>query len=318
MKNIFKLTLLGFIGLLVSCSDTDRPVDEVFDGTTRGVVLRTVSSSLELPEGTNDEFFTVLELQGVELSQVDRIDVYVAFEDATPDNGTTTLTETLFESIPASAFTTNERLPRAEVRFNLADLESFFGIDNTDYKGGDRFIVTLELHLTDGRIFTDTNTNAIINGPFYRSPFRYNANIICPVGSDKFLGNYTIQSVTAGAFGVKPWNEGEVVEIKAGAGQTNRVMNPTYGNGIGFNLTPAFRFDLLCGEVVVPDAQRVGLGCSAIGLSYGVAAGDVTADYPYEVGEPIEDETLTLIFSDNSQGDCGGSRNLVTVVMTKN
>lgn len=318
MKNIFKITLLSFIGFLVSCSDTDRPVDEVFDGTTRGVVLRTVSSSLELPEGTDDEFFTVLELQGVELSEVDRIDVYVAFQDATPDNGTTTLNETLYETIPASAFTTNERLPRAEVRFNLADLESFFGIDGTDYKGGDRFIVTLELHLKDGRVFTDTNTSSIINGPFYRSPFRYNANIICPVGSDKFIGDYTIQSVTPGAFGAKPWNEGEVVEIKAGAGQTNRVMNPTYGNGIGFSLNPDFKFDLLCGEVVIPDGQRVGLGCSAIGLSYGIAAGGVSATYDYEVGEPIDDETLTLIFSDNSQGDCGGSRNLVTVVMTKN
>lgn len=319
MKKIFlKLTIFSFIGLLFSCSTEDRLIDEIFENTTRGVVLRTVESSLELPEGTDDEFYTVLELQGAELSEVDRLEVHVDFQDNTEDNGETTLEEGLFKTIPASEFTTNERLPRTEVRFNLNDLESFFGIEEANYAGGDRFIVTLELHMQDGRVFTDTNTSSIISGPFYSSPFRYNANVICPVGDDKFVGEYTIESVTAGAFGARPWQPGEVVTIERGAGQTNRVMTPTYGEELGFELNPDFRFDLLCGEVQVPDEQSTGLGCSAIGLMYGPAASGEVAEYPYVVGEPIDDATLTIHFSDNAGGDCGGSSNTVTAVLTKN
>lgn len=182
MKNIFKLTLLSFIGLMVSCSDTDRPVDEVFDGTTRGAVLRTLESSTDLPIGEGgDDFSLLLEIQdGADGNLADFIEVYVEFQDNTPENGTNPKAEALFQTIPSSAFITGERLPRAEVNISLNDLEDFFNLSEDDYTGGDRFVVRLELHTTDGRVFTDNNTNAIINGPFYRSPFRYNANVVCP------------------------------------------------------------------------------------------------------------------------------------------
>ncbi|MFO7720904.1 MAG: hypothetical protein R6W85_10750 [Gillisia sp.] len=182
MKNIFKLTLLSFIGLMVSCSDTDRPVDEVFDGTTRGIVMRTLESSTDLPVGEGgDDFSLLLEIQdGAGGSLADFIEVYVAFQDNTPENGTNPKAEALFQTIPSSAFITGERLPRVAINISLADLEDFFNLTEDDYTGGDRFVVRLELHTTDGRVFTDRNTNAIINGPFYRSPFRYNANVVCP------------------------------------------------------------------------------------------------------------------------------------------
>ena len=319
MKNIIsKLILLSFVALIISCSTEDRLVDEIFDNTTRGTVLRTLESSIELPEGTDDDFYLLLELQGAELSEVEKLEVYVSFTDNTPDNGTTTIDETLYKTIAPSEFTTDERLPRAEIQFNLNDLEDFFSIDQADYKGGDRFVVTLELHMKNGIVFTDTNAASQLSGPFYKSPFRYNANIICPVGEDKFVGEYTLESITPGAFGVTAWLPGEVVTIEKGAGQTNRVMAPTYGENLGFSLTPDFKFDLLCGEVVVPEDQGTGLGCSAIGLMYGPAASGESATYPYAVGEPIDDETLTIIFSDNYGGDCGESTNTVTAVFTKN
>lgn len=182
MKNIFKLTLLSFIGLMVSCSDTDRPVDEVFDGTTRGAVLRTLESSTDLPIGEGgDDFSLLLEIQdGADGNLADFIDVYVTFQDNSPENGTNPKPEALYQTIPSSAFITGERLPRAAINISLAELEDFFGLTEDNYTGGDRFVVRLELHTSDGRVFTDTNTNAIINGPFYRSPFRYNANVVCP------------------------------------------------------------------------------------------------------------------------------------------
>lgn len=313
MKNIFfKLTLLSFVALLVSCSTEDRLVDEVFEGTTRGVVLRTLESSIELPEGTDDDFYLLLEMQGAELSEVEGLEVHVDFVDNTPENGETTLEESLFTTIAPSAFTTDERLPRAEVRFDLNDLESFFNIQQADYKGGDRFIVTLELHMTDGRVFTDTNTNAIINGPFYRSPFRYNANVICPVGEDKFVGEYTVESYTpAGPFGGQ-WTVGTTVNIERGEGQTNRQFDVSW---LGFDTT--FRFDLLCGNIIVPKTS-MGIGCSAVGIFYGPSPDGEVGTYEYTTGQPITgDDTLTIIFTDNADGDCGFAPQRQVAVLKK-
>lgn len=312
MKKIFsKLTLIGLIGLMFSCSENENIVDFLFDETTRGVVLRTLDSSLELPEGTQDEFFTVLELQGTPISNVDRLEVYVDFTDNTPENGTTNLNEELFQTINASEFTTDERLPRTEVRFNLADLEQFFGITQNDYKGGDRFIVRYELHLNDGRIFTNTNTSATISGPFYRSPFRYSAPIICPVG-DAFTGEYTVESYSpAGPFGGQ-WTIGATVNIEMGAGQTNRQFAVSW---LGFNTT--FRFDVLCGNLVVPKTS-MGIGCSAVGIYYGPSPDGSVGTYDYTVGEPItDDETITIQFTDNADGDCGSTPKAQTVVLKK-
>lgn len=309
-KIISKIILFCLIGLVASCSENDRLVDAVTADTTRGVVLRTLESSLELPEGTNNEFFTLLELQGAELSQVDRLEVYISFKDNTPDNGQTTLQKSLFKTIQPSEFTTSERLPRTELRFDLNDLESFFGIDQSEYKGGDRFTVTLELYMLDGRLFTDSNTNPIINGPFYRSPFSYGAPVICPVGA-AFTGEYKVVSYTpAGPF-AGDWTQGTVVNITTGAGETNRQFSVSWA---GFNTT--FRFDLLCGKIAVVK-NSMGVGCSAVGLYYGPSPDGQIATYDYEVGQPVEDGTLTINFTDNADGDCGAGPTSQVVVLTK-
>ncbi len=312
MKKIFsKIILFGLLGIIFSCDDNDKLIDHVFDQTTRGAILRTLDSSLELPEGTDVEFFTLFELQGVPLTEVDRVEVYIRFVDNTPENGTTTLQESLFQTIQPSEFTTDERLPRAEVRFNLQDLETFFGIPPTAYKGGDRFIVRYELHLTDGRLFTDTNAAATLSSPFFRSPFLFNAPVICPVG-DAFLGDYVVQSYSPkGVFGAE-WTTGAVVNIKQGAGQTNREFLVTW---LGFTRT--FKFDVICGKLVIPKTS-MGISCSAIGLFYGPSPDRSTGTYDFTVGEPItDDETITLHFTDNADGDCGGSPQNQIAVLTK-
>lgn len=313
MKKIFsKLILICLVGLAISCSENERLVDQVTADTTRGVVLRTISSGLELPEGTNDQFFTVLELQGVPLSDVDRLEVYVAFTDNTPNNGTRNQSEELFRTITPSQFTTNERLPRVEVRFNLADLEQFFGSTPGASSGGDRYVVRLELHLKDGRMFTNTNASSTLSGPFFRSPFRYNAPVICPVG-DAFTGSYTVQSYApAPTFGLR-FATGTVVDIKRGAGQTNRQFAVKWGN---FDTT--FRFDVLCGKIVIPKTGT-GVGCSAIRLSYGPSPDGAVGTYDYTVGQPItDDETITILFTDNADGDCSRTPTPQMVVLTKN
>lgn len=185
MKNIIsKLFLLGFIGFFLACSDEEKPVDRAFEGTTRGAVLRTLESSTDLAIAENAPPFRVLlEVQdGQDGNQTDRVEVYVRYVDRTPEFGlTSNIPEQLFKTIPASDFLTGNRLPRVDLNIFLEELEDFFGVTDEDYTGGDRFVVRLEMHLTDGRVFTNTNTNSTVQGSaFYRARFSYNANLVCP------------------------------------------------------------------------------------------------------------------------------------------
>ncbi len=65
---LFLLSSALCIGLFQACTDADNPIDQVFEGTVRGAVLRTMAVvSNELPIGQSDANFAVdLEIQDLE------------------------------------------------------------------------------------------------------------------------------------------------------------------------------------------------------------------------------------------------------------
>ena len=154
MKIINKLLLSAAIALVgftyYSCDDGNAVVDEVFDNTTSGIVLRTVNvESDELPIGDSDGYFAVeLEMQDVENGAlVQSLDVFLTFNDNTVEEGEEDLStdEVMATTIPSSAFTIGE-----------------YGFPRTTY-----FIT-----IGDN---TDTST-----GSFFASPFLYISTVVCP------------------------------------------------------------------------------------------------------------------------------------------
>lgn len=200
MKRIFKIiTFATITSIFIGCSSDDKIIDEVFEGTTRGAILRTVTSAgseLDLQEPGSSFSVTVEVEDNKGGALLESVDVFISFDDRTPDNGTNPVDEVAFSNIPASAFSPGSfGLPVTTFTGTIDDFAPALGLTEDQYTGGDRVIVRFVLNLTDGRSFTNTDANGgILGGSFFRSPYRYVINL---VGCPPRPGVYTIEMVDA-------------------------------------------------------------------------------------------------------------------------
>lgn len=180
MKNIFlKSTVFSLALLLFSCSDNDKLIDQVFDDTTSGGILRTLEASLNLSLSTPEEGLELLlEVQDDEDGELsDFIEVHASFVHIT-GGGANDRDEVLLKTIPNSAWIYGNRLPRAIVTSNLQELQTALNLNSGDYNAGDRFIVRLELVFKDGRRWSNHNASqTVLGNSFLNTPFIYNSNV---------------------------------------------------------------------------------------------------------------------------------------------
>lgn len=190
MKNkILNIFLAITIALTAfSCQESDNPIDKVFEGTTYGAILRTVKlnsgefNSYDL----NSKFDVDIEEQDPEDGALlDNVEVYLQFKG----------NEVLLKAIPASAFTPGPYgLPRTNVSVTLQEAVTALGLSASDYTGGDSLPVRLQLNLTDGRSFTDSDASGSLQGSYFASPYKYNTVIKC-IPTAAVAGNYRFNMV---------------------------------------------------------------------------------------------------------------------------
>lgn len=190
MKNIKKLSILLFSGLIVWACKTEmvEPIDVT--ALQNGGYIRTVSPypvasttfnySLANLAGTKMEFVAeaVTPNKGAAFASYD---LTVKFVDATPSNGTKTGSDQVLKTIAASAFSKDATTgyPRATIVVTANEAVAASKVAVSDMSDGDRFEITGTMKLTDGKSFTTTNTGLnITGGAFYSSPFSYRVNII--------------------------------------------------------------------------------------------------------------------------------------------
>lgn len=171
--------------LFFSCTEADNVIDEVFEGTQRGAILRTLQvTSNELPIGISDAAFSVdLEIQDEENGElVENIEVYVGFRDNTIEEGGTDLSkaQVMVGSIPSSSFEQGPILPRTSYSLGLTEMLSALSLSEDNVDGGDEFTVRFELVLSDGRRYSLAENSATLTGSFFASPFQYTATVVCP------------------------------------------------------------------------------------------------------------------------------------------
>jgi hypothetical protein len=316
MKNIFfKSSLFSLVFLLFACSDTEKTVDQVFDGTTQGGILRTLESSLDLPIGLTDVGVELLlEVQDAEDGDLsDFIEVYASFAHIT-GGGANDRDEVLLKTVPNSDWIYGERLPRALVTASLPELQAALNLDENDFTGGDRFVIRVELVFKDGRRWSNHNASATVLGNlFFSSPFVYNANVTCVVPEGSFTGSYTVTDAGAGVLGFQVWEVGTVVTMVADGGPTRRSFDIQHIPSAGVGQPAAnFAFDLVCGNVNIVANQGTGLQCSS-GLFYGPAPSGQTGNY-----NAGDDSVITFVFTDNAGSDCGEGPTDVFATLTKN
>jgi len=176
---LFLFTLVFFMN---SCSDKDKTVDQILD-VESGAVLRTVeviNATLNASEPSSEFAVLVEEQDNQDGALFKEVNLLVSIQDLTPDNGTTVAEKDFVKTIPASDFSTGPlNLPRGTISATFAEAVAAMGLSTTDYQPGDLFVFDLELVLTDGRKFDNTNAGSSITGGFFNSPFQYNSLIGC-------------------------------------------------------------------------------------------------------------------------------------------
>ncbi|WP_298793816.1 hypothetical protein [uncultured Allomuricauda sp.] len=197
MNNIKNFLVLALAILVGSCSEDDKLTLEVQDIVTRGAIIRTLNteSGIFQANDLNSAFSITIEEQDDENGGLmQSLEVFLTFVDNTDDGIDNNVSETLYQSIPSSAFTSGSNgLPVIDLQITLQEALTALGIPSDGFTGGDSFTIRLELVLTDGRSFTNIDaTGNVSGGSFFSSPYSYSALLVCPFDQSIFDGNYTV------------------------------------------------------------------------------------------------------------------------------
>ena len=236
-NNIFKLMTFTLAIFMIACQESDNAIDAIFDGTTRGAIIRTVSlnsgefNSYDL----NSAFDVDIEVQDVEKGGLmEKVNVYLGFKGS----------EVLAKTLTPNNFTTGPAgLPRTNIRITLAEAVAALGLSSSQYTGGDALPVRLELVLIDGRVFSSDDAAGTLQGSYFSSPFKYNTVIKC-IPTSAIPGIYTIDMVDSYGDG---WNGASVdvtidgttssYTIDDGATATHVVTIPAGASTMSFSYT---------------------------------------------------------------------------------
>jgi hypothetical protein len=315
MKTLLsKISIVAALAFVVGCSDTDRPIDTLNEGTTRGTVLKTVEdeTSLEFNVGVSNLVTIAAEVIDQRGQDFEKVDVFMSFIDNNPEDGDESRDEALFTTINQGDFDTSGEFPKFNFQFTEVDINNLFDLTEDDYTGGDRFNVRLELVMNDGRIFTSTNANNVVTGgPFFRSPFQYNINVTCFIPEDYFVGDYLMERISdqESPFGDSFTQEGEVVNITRNG--ADRAFEFNYFPG-AFDFNQVMTLSLICNEIFVSGTAGSGtLGCGDGSIGQG------TPETPSTYNIVNDDEIIIEILDFAPDGGCGTGSYPVTLRFTK-
>lgn len=121
-----------------------------------------------------------------------------------------------------------------------------------------------------------------------------------------FVGAYTVETTTAGAFGAQ--FDGTVTLVDEGNGV--RSFEGDW-NGFGYVETYKFEFNPSCGTVTFQDDQSTGLGCGGPGISHGASPNANT------ISDPSDDSSFSVNYLENTTLGCGAPASEVTIKFTK-
>jgi len=251
-KNAKLIVVISVILCLVSCSnDQDAPVDRMIDTAGFLRTIEVLNSDLVL--GNIEDAFElhVEAADGQNGSLVENIEVFARFKE----NASTTLNdagpEALVKTISKENFSEGpDGLPRTILNVSYAELLAATNAANLSC--GNQFVIRLNLNLTNGKSFSvnEGNTPSIVGADTtFSSPFCYTVNIVNPIADDLFIGMYSYESVTDGAFG-PTFGAPKTVELLRGNSVNERYFLGDFIASRSNEPSRIFRFVFSCDEVL--------------------------------------------------------------------
>ncbi len=193
MKKIFAYYPILLVLLLGACSTDEKTAVDVVEDVGRGAILRTLaipSPTFDFNDASSQWTVTVEEQDSQNGDLLSEVEVYAQLLSA---NGNSD--EFLVGTVPASGFTEGPfGLPRADISLVLSDVLAALGLQPGEFGSDDQFNIRLNLKLTTGQSFTNTDQTAnIAGGQFFQSPLNYRAQFFCALtDASAFSGTYTV------------------------------------------------------------------------------------------------------------------------------
>lgn len=260
-----KWNLIGALLLLlvVGCSEDDKTTDVVTENIERGAVLRTLQlNNTNFIVGDASGVFSVfLEEQDIEDGDLmERVDVYVRFIDNTSENGGSNSAEAKVSTLFPDDFTEGPLgLPRTTLEVPFTEIMQVTNTSLDQISCKDQFIIRLDIHLKDGRNFTEGDGSSWIIGlgSSFSSPYNYTINVVEPIGDQLFTGTYLIEYEVRGPFGVTfITDRSRTVEVTVGHSPNVRLFETYYANSHVLAESPKFfEFTVACDEIVFAKNQ---------------------------------------------------------------
>tara|TARA_R110002051_G_scaffold81751_1_gene145878 strand:+ start:21965 stop:22915 length:951 start_codon:yes stop_codon:yes gene_type:complete len=261
MKNLYILFIFS-ICFLISCTDSDKAIEEVLQEVDRGAVLRTV----RIDNGEFDinnidaEFNIQLEEQDIEEGALlESVEIEIRYIDNTPDNGDASTAFVAANSLLPADFSTGPNgLPITDLKFTFSELLNLTGVSFSEVQCKDQFRIDLKVRLKDGRVYTTSNSGGTVvnNTGFFKSPFSYLINIVEPIVETAFTGTYEMSSIKDGIYG-PTFIDPQIITVTKGHSNNVRIFEAQTVNG-----GVVIEFSVVCDAAVITRYQKMGIGCT--------------------------------------------------------
>ncbi len=279
MKKYLLYIALGFFAF--ACENEDLQV-LTFETAEKGAFVRLVSLNQDLLIDPSNISGSAIDMD-VDFvdpengATIQDFDIFLTFEDLTPENGDNSKAEVQIRDFTSGDFSTSE-LGNMGVSVDIpaSEMLQALGLAEADLSATDRFRVRSEIIDDQGRVFSADNSSPPISNfmDAFNSAFRYNLNVACPVADDFYSGTYAVEYVTPpnpGGFGPIFGDPAPPVTLVAG-GSTVRSFDFTYLPGIG-GFAQTITFDLLC-NITRVRLRDTGLGCGSGAITIGPGSED--------------------------------------------
>jgi hypothetical protein len=312
MKKIFQFKYVLLLSALFMACEEDAVINQVLDDvdTSNAYLATSISGAIDLFDVESSRNYD-FEFRSKDINLFQEVTFTIRFNDNNPEDGVDngrdavafgSLTKVDFNNIGEFGF------PQSSFSYTFQEAMDALGLTTDEVNGSDTFVLAWTMTLTDGRTYTadDVNGNVSAVGAFYSSPYTDTAPVVCLLPETFLVGTYLIEQQNDGNYGaVFPDGEYEVTAISS----TVRQFSAPYLAQFGF-LTPVdVQFELVCGKVIPPGGQSLGLTCGGPGITLGPA--DETGEF-----DAADDSFFTFTFNEDEQSDCAGPT-VVTYTFTK-
>ncbi len=181
--------ILGLIAILLvvaSCTDEDRLPLVVLDTVEKGAYPRLINqteSLINLFDVAGSSYTYSVEFVDEEGGAL--VAAYVVdlvYDDNDPSNGDNSSGPTEYIRVTSDQFTQSENGFLSPPAFTITGTQALAaaGVSEDQVSAGDNFNFVGRVELTDGRIFTQTNSSATIIGPAFKGHFNFTMPASCP------------------------------------------------------------------------------------------------------------------------------------------